>query len=32
MMIDILIAFTLGTLFGAFGILLWAACVGGKRK
>lgn len=31
-MIDILIAFTLDTLFGEFGILLWAACVGGKRK
>ena len=31
-MIDILIAFALGTLFGVFGILLWAECVGGKRK
>lgn len=31
-MIDILIAFALGTLFGAFSILLWAACAGGKRK
>lgn len=31
-MIDLLIAFTLGTLFGAFSILLWAACMGGKRK
>lgn len=31
-MIDILIAFALGTLFGVFCILLWAACVGGKRK
>lgn len=32
LMIDILIAFALGTLFGAFCILLWAACVCGKRK
>lgn len=31
-MIDLIIAFALGTLFGAFSILLWVACVGGKRK
>nr|DAE52668.1 MAG TPA: YtxH-like protein [Caudoviricetes sp.] len=30
-MIDILIAFTLGALTGAFGILLWAARTGNKR-
>ena len=31
-MIDILIAFALGALFGVFCILLLAARVGGKRK
>ena len=31
-MIDILIAFTLGTLFGAFSILLWAASVNSNKK
>ena len=31
-MIDILIAFALGTLFGIFCVLLLAECLGGKRK
>ena len=31
-MIDFIITFTLGALVGAFSILLWAACAGGKRK
>ena len=31
-MIDLLIAFGIGTVVGAFGVLLWASCAIKKQK
>ena len=31
-MVDLLIAFGIGTVLGAFGVLLWASCAIKKQK